>query len=168
MADTKPDMQGGGEPGKQQAPPDDVRHIYGPRPVGALVPRLVRAAFRKRSPATAQVIADWEAIVGPMLAEVTTPRRLAAGTLTLACAGPVALELQHLAPALIERINAQLGRAVVERLRFVQDPRPPPLRASPSPPVANEAAERAVARVPEGPLRDALLALGRAVLTRRR
>src|SRR5260370_23329422 len=83
MADTKRDMQGAGEPGKQHAPPADVRHIYGPRPVGALVPRLVRAAFRKRSPATAQVIADWEAIVGPMLAEVTTPRRLAAGTLTL-------------------------------------------------------------------------------------
>ena len=169
MADTKPDMQGAGEPGKQHAPPDDVRHIYGPRPVGALVPRLVRAAFRKRSPATAQVIADWEAIVGPVLAEVTTPRRLAAGTLTLACAGPVALELQHLAPALIERINAQLGRAVVERLRFVQDPRPPPpQQASPAPaPAADAAAERAVARLPEGPLRDALFALGRAVLARR-
>ena len=167
MADTKPDMQGASEPGKQNAPPAEARHIYGPRPVGALVPRLVRAAFRKRSPATAQVIADWEAIVGPMLAEVTTPRRLAAGTLTLACAGPVALELQHLAPALIERINAQLGRTVVERLRFVQDPRPPPPAPRPVPPAANAAAERAVARLPEGPLRDALLALGRAVLAGR-
>ncbi len=163
MADTERDMPAGGEAGKQA---DETRHVYGPRPLGAVMPRLVRAAFRKRSPATAQVIADWETIVGPRLAAEVAPRRLAAGTLTLACAGPVALELQHLAPALMERINAQLGRAVVQRLRFVQDParRPPP----PSRPPANlAAAERAVAGLPEGPVRDALLALGRAVLSRR-
>src|SRR5690242_15088320 len=114
MTDTAADMPARADTGKQEAA--ELRHVYGPRPLGALVPGLVRAAFRKRSPATAQLIADWEAIVGPLLADVATPRRLAAGTLTLACAGPVALELQHLAPALIERINTQLGRAVVERL----------------------------------------------------
>ena len=74
----------------------DERHVYGPRPVGALMPRLTRPAFRRRAPATAQVLADWSAIVGPAIAAVTTPRRLAAGTLTIACAGPIAMELQHL------------------------------------------------------------------------
>jgi hypothetical protein len=166
MADTEPDMPGRQATGKQGSPGDDVRHVYGPRPIGALMPKLVRAAFRRRSPATAQVIADWEAIVGPALAEATTPRRLAAGTLTLACAGPVALELQHLAPALMERINGHLGHAVVERLRFVQDPRPPP-PAAPPPRALSRAAEPAVEGLPEGPLRDALLALGRAVTARR-
>ena len=34
----------------------------------ALVPALVRPAFRKRSPAAAQVMADWDQIVGPALA----------------------------------------------------------------------------------------------------
>ena len=166
MADTAADMPARADPGKQDAA--ESRHIYGPRPLGGLVPGLVRAAFRKRSPATAQVIADWEAIVGPLLAAVAAPRRLAAGTLTLACTGPVALELQHLAPALIERINAQLGRTVVERLRFVQDPFEPAPRARTSPnPAADASAVRAVAGLPEGPLRDALLALGRAVLGRR-
>ena len=66
----------------------DERHVYGPRPVSALMPRLTRAAFRRRAPATAQVLADWSAIVGPAIAAVTTPRRLASGTLTIACAGP--------------------------------------------------------------------------------
>jgi len=165
MVDTEPGMRiarGTGKPDFADAP----RHIFGPRPVGALVPGLVRAAF-KRSPATAQVLADWEAIVGPMLAEATVPRKLAAGTLTLACAGPVALELQHFAPMLIERINTHLGRPAVERLRFVQvAPRhaPPP---RPVPTTADPAAERAVAKLPPGPLRDALLALGRAVLRRK-
>ena len=37
---------------------DDVRHVYGPRPVGVLVPAVTREAFRKRSPAAAQVMAD--------------------------------------------------------------------------------------------------------------
>jgi len=89
-----------------------------PLPLSALVPKLTRPAFRKRSPAGAQLLADWAQIVGPALAAVTSPLRLSAGTLTLACSGPVAMELQHLAPQLVSRINAQLGRPVVERLRF--------------------------------------------------
>ncbi len=66
-------------------------------------------------------MADWTEIVGPALAAVTSPRRLASGTLTLACAGPIALELQHLSGQLAERINAHFGRTLVERFRFVQD-----------------------------------------------
>ena len=100
----------------------DERHVYGPRPVGALMPRLTRPAFRRRAPATAQVLADWSAIVGPAIAAVTTPRRLAAGTLTIACAGPIAMELQHLATEVIARINAHLGSQTVAALRFVQTP----------------------------------------------
>ncbi len=150
--------------------PDDTnkqRHIYGPRPVGALVPALVRPAFRRRAPATAQVLADWEAIVGPAIAALTTPRKLFSGTLSIACAGPVALELQHLSTALMGRINGHLGSIAVTRLRFIQDvsamaPPPAPKRKP-----ATLAARRAVADLPEGPLRDALEALGRVVLTER-
>jgi hypothetical protein len=154
-----------GEPQRDAAP---ARHIYGPRPVGALVPALVRPAFRKRAPATALVLADWEVIVGPALAAVTTPRKLFSGTLALACSGPVAMELQHLSEPLMARINAHLGRVAVTRLRFIQDV-PIPLPAAPAPrPPAVAAARRAVESLPEGPLRDALEALGRAVLTERR
>ena len=64
-------------------PAPDNRHIYGPRPVSALVPGLVRPAFARRAPATAQVLADWAAIVGPALAAQTTPRRLFSGTLSI-------------------------------------------------------------------------------------
>jgi hypothetical protein len=151
---------------KPDQPPSD-RHIYGPRPVGALVPALVRPAFRKRAPATAQVLADWEAIVGPALAAVTTPRKLFSGTLAIACSGPVAMELQHLSEPLMARINGHLGRVAVTRLRFIQDVPPPLPAVAPVRPQAREAARRAVASLPEGPLRDALEALGRAVLTER-
>jgi hypothetical protein len=154
-------MQGAGG-----APGADMRHFAGPRPVGALVPRITRPAFRRRAPAAAQLMADWEAIVGPALAAQTQPRRLAAGTLTIGCAGPVALELGHLATELAGRINAHLGATVVQRLRFVQDLiAAPPAPPSAPPPQVVALAEAKLAPIPEGPLRDALAALGRAVLT---
>lgn len=148
-------------------PSDNPRHIYGPRPVGALVPALVRPAFRRRAPATAQVLADWEAIVGPALAALTTPRRLFSGTLSIACSGPVALELQHLSTALMGRINGHLGKIAVTRLRFIQDVIAGLPLVLPKRPLAIRAANRAVADLPAGELRDALEALGRVVLTER-
>ena len=63
--------------------------------------RVTRPAFRRRSPAAAQIMADWEIIVGPALAAMTVPRRVVRGTLTIACAGPIAIELQHMAAELI-------------------------------------------------------------------
>jgi hypothetical protein len=146
----------------------DERHVHGPRPIGALLPRLVRPAFRRRSAATAQVLADWDAIVGPAIAAVTTPRRLATGTLTIACAGPIALELQHLADEVLMRINTHFGRPVVTALRFVQthDLLPP---AAPRPVAADPAGiarvETALAGLPQGELRGALAALGQTLLT---
>lgn len=145
-----------------------ARHVYGPRPIGALIPALTRPAFRRRAPAAAQVIADWAAIAGPGLAARATPRRLRAGTLTLSCTGTAAIELQHGADALIARINGHFGAALVRGLRLVQDAAPARPAAPTPPPVAPEAAEaaeRAVSALPAGPLRDALAALGRAVLT---
>ena len=146
---------------------DGKRHIYGPRPIGALVPLIARPAFRKRSPAMAKVLADWNVIVGPAIAAVATPRKLFGGTLSIVCSGPMALELQHLSEQLIGRINAHLGQITVTRLRFAQDLRPiPPQQPSPPRPQASAAASAAVAGLAPGELRDALEALGRSVLAR--
>jgi len=160
---TQDDSDKPAEPGKWA----EGRHVYGPRAVGALVPALIKPAFRKRAPATAQVLTDWEAIVGPAIAAVSVPRKLFSGTLAIACSGPLAMELQHLAPQLIERINRHLGKITVTRLRFVQDA--PALRPAPRPPrpAAVAKARAAVEGLPEGDLRDALEALGRAVLAGR-
>ena len=144
------------KPGKDPA----ARHVYGPRAVGALVPVVTRAAFRARSPAGGMLMADWAIIVGPALAAVTMPRRLQGGTLTIGCAGPVAMELQHLTAELLSRINGALGRPTVAQLRFVQDFHPPPAVA---PPVRTVAAPVSVPGLPPGPLHDALAALGGAV-----
>lgn len=148
----------------------DERHVYGPRPIGALVPRLTRPAFRRRAPATAQVLADWAAIVGPAIAAVTTPRRLSAGTLTIACSGPIALELQHLAGEVMARINAHLGTQAVTGLRFVQtvtQPAPLPSPSSAPDPARLAQVDALVADIPDGDLRAALADLGRALISSR-
>jgi hypothetical protein len=150
---------------------DDARRFPGaPLPLGSLIPSITRPAFRKKSPAGAQILADWAQIVGPALAAATSPLRLTSGTLTLACSGPVAMELQHLAPELIGRINGQLGRAVVERLRFVQQapagsPRAAAPRPAPAAPVPASVQDR-LAALSEGELRLALENLARGVYRR--
>jgi len=149
---------------------DAKRFLGGPRPLGALVPALTRPAFKRKSPAGAQIMADWPELVGPALAAVTQPLRLTSGTLTLACAGPVAMELQHLAPQLAGRINAALGRVAVERFRFVQQApagssprRRPASRPEPLP----ERVESAIGAVASPELREALERLGRGVYRNR-
>jgi hypothetical protein len=145
---------------------DGRRFPTAPLALGNLIPAITRPAFRKRSPAGAQVLADWAQIVGPALAAVTSPLRLSAGTLTLACAGPVAMELQHLAPELIARINGHLGRVTVERLRFVQQSaagrRPVAAAARPETALPAIVAARLDA-LPEGELRQSLENLARGV-----
>jgi hypothetical protein len=141
--------------------------VHGPRPIGALVPAVTRATYRRHNPAAAQIMADWAIIVGEKVAGMTTPRRLDRGTLTIGCAGPTAMDLHYVGVALIERINAHLGGQPVHTLRFTQagmPPRPPAARRPP--PEATAAAEAAVADFPEGELRSALAALGRVVLGR--
>lgn len=144
------------------------RHGYGPRPVGALLPALLRPSFKRRSPAAARILSDWEAMVGPELAAMTTPRRLTAGVLLIGCSGPVALELQHLSDQIAARINTHLGSTAVSRIRLVQEFRPPPAQppARRDDGAAELAAAKAVAALPPGPLQSSLLRLGRRVLAR--
>ena len=146
------------------------RSVYGPRAVGTFMPRLVRLAFRDKASAGGVIIADWPSIIGPALSAVTTPKRLTNGVLTIACTGPIAMELQYLAREVISRINTHLGHEAVRSLRLVQTGVTTRPSASPPtpPPRAVAAAEQAVKTVPAGELHDALVALGSAVLGRSR
>ncbi|WP_442970713.1 DUF721 domain-containing protein [Roseomonas sp. USHLN139] len=146
------------------------RADLGPRPIAALMPRVTRPAFKKRSPAGANLMADWPQIVGPVLAAQTIPQKLSAGTLTLGCAGPVAMELQYLAPQLIAKVNGALGQALVQRLRIVQAKMPPPVRKIPKPtPVALPAPiDAKIADVADPELRAALARLAQGVFRPKR
>jgi hypothetical protein len=145
----------------------DQRFLGGPRALGALLPKLTKPIFRKKSPSGAQIMADWAEIIGPALSAVTAPQRLSGTTLTIACGGPVAMELAHLAPQIIARVNGHLGRQAVAQLKFVQlalpgaRPLAPRRLAPPAPLPAN--VQAGIAAVPGEELRAALAKLGQGV-----
>lgn len=143
---------------------ENDRFFGGPRPLAALLPRITRPAFKRRSPAGAQLMADWPSLVGPALAAVTFPRKFSAGTLTLACSGPVAMELSHMAGEIMARINQQIGGTPVQRLRFVQEAPPAPVGAPPKARVPIPArVEVAITEVDSAELRAALEKLAHSV-----
>ncbi len=133
---------------------------YAPRGIAGLLAPVVRPAFTRRAPAAAALLADWPNLAGAELAVRAAPVKFAGGTLTLACEGPAALELQHMAPDIIARLNLTLGCRLVERLRFVQqatgvaDPIASVRRKAPAPIPTD---------LPEGPVGEALARLYQAI-----
>jgi hypothetical protein len=159
---------------RTQTPREDGRR--GLAPVAAAVARVTAPILAKRGLAEARIVTEWAAIAGEAVAERSAPERLVrargardgGGVLRLRVEGAWALEFQHMAPALLERINAYFGYPAVARLQLVQAPLPTrKTRAHPAPPpLSAEAEARLVARVgtiadPE--LRERLIALGRAL-----
>ncbi|MCL4765638.1 MAG: DUF721 domain-containing protein [Hyphomicrobiaceae bacterium] len=109
--------------------------------VSSYVPRLTRKAFEKYGFASAALLTDWASIAGADIASYTAPERLKwprgvdayreveagaerrpGATLVLRVDGPRAIELQHKARQLVDRINASFGYRAVADLRFVQAP----------------------------------------------
>src|SRR5580658_654295 len=117
----------------------------------------------------ARLKSDWAAIVGPELADAAWPEALGrGGTLKLHVSSHKALEIQHRAPLVIERINLFFGREAVTRLALIQAPLPLPAPASreTSRPLAvgeATALDRQLSSVADPELRQALEGLGRAV-----
>jgi hypothetical protein len=60
----------------------------------------------------------------------------AGGVLTVKAEGAIALEIQHLAPQIIDRLNSYYGHAAISRLNIIQGPvtitpspfNPPPIK----------------------------------------
>jgi len=121
----------------------------------------------------ARLKSDWAAIVGTEFAGSTWPEALGrSSTLKLRVAPAKALEIQHRAPLLIERVNLFFGREAVTRLALVQGPLPLPSapRESPRPLAAGEtvALDSRLAEIDDPQLRQALGRLGRAVIASER
>jgi hypothetical protein len=149
----------------------------GLRAISAALPSVTKTSLMKRGFAAARVIADWPDIVGPLLASSSIPERLvrdrtgAEPTLVVKVAPGAALELQHLEPLVVERINTHFGFRAVARLKLKQAPvgraTPPPPRPAALDPAVEAALERRVTGIADPSLQAALLALGRAVTRRK-
>jgi hypothetical protein len=157
------------------------------KPLRDLVGKVVGDTFVHQGFASAELVTRWTEIVGAEIAGHSEPIKIqwpreapsvsapttgersrwgrASGTLVLRVEGPAAIEIQHLAGVICERVNRFLGWRAVERLALRQAPLRRALqrsaaRADPS------AAERIAATMPEiadEHLRQALARLGAAV-----
>jgi hypothetical protein len=143
----------------------------GLRAVGAAVSGIAAPIAAKRGGGIlVRLKTSWAAIVGEDWAAASWPAALGRdGALRLRTTPAAALEVQHRAPLLIERINLYFGRAVVSRLTQVQGPLPlatPPVSRPPPRLTAAQAAalDEQLSQVADSALRAALARLGAAIL----
>jgi len=158
----------------------------GPTRLSQIVEGCIAPTLRKQGFGESEIVVAWPQIVGERLAAVSAPIRLVwppggrradpeatkPATLAVRVEGAFALELQHLAPLVLERVNAHLGWRCVERLHLQQGPLPRPAprkRPRPAPDAADRArAAEAAAGVEDEALREALTRLGAQVEAERR
>ncbi len=139
------------------------------------LPKVTRRTLGRHGLAEGGLVTDWAAVVGSTIAERSLPLRLSftggerrEGTLHVRVSGALALELQHLEPLVLERINGYFGYRAVGRLRIHQGPVPGlagPRRPPASAPTAEAEAEIGglLSTVEDEALREALRGLGRSL-----
>lgn len=148
-----------------------------PRPLADLLNRCLGDAFARQGFASAELVTHWPEIVGEEIGTLAEPMKLQwprtndhdntePATLVLRVEGPAAIEVQHLAPIILERVNRFLGWRAVGRISLRQAPLArPQVRARVSAPTAAETAqvEKTLTGVSDESLRGALARLGAAV-----
>lgn len=148
-------------------------------PAGRALAPVLKALEERFGQGPGQLRLKWKEIVGETLARHTEPVKLvkargnAPGVLELRVAGPAAAIVQHQAAEILGRVALVLGEGGIGRLRIIQGvvraqaARPQAARRRPKGPLdaaAEQALAEGLAAQPEGPLREALLRLGRETL----
>ncbi|HEV8467590.1 MAG TPA: DciA family protein [Pseudolabrys sp.] len=147
-----------------------------PRPLSELLSTTLGDAFKAQGFASTEIISRWTDIVGPEIAAHSEPLKInwprpigdeppEPATLVLRVEGPAALEIQHLAAVILERVNRFFGWQAIGRIALRQAP----LRHRGQPP-ARKPDAAAAARIAEAlpdikdeDLRQALGRLGAAI-----
>ena len=161
--------------GRVAGGPSQVERRSGLRPVGEASARIAAPIVARGGGVLARLKAEWSAVVGVELAARTWPLKLGRdGALKLLVVPGFALDLQHRAPLLIDRINIFFGRVVVARLVLIQGSLPlagsaPAGRGSRAPAVPPIEGDRGVldsrlSEVDDPELRAALAELGQLVV----
>jgi len=143
------------------------------RAIGALLPGIAGETLGRRGFAEGTLFQQWREIVGADIAADCLPEKLAypagrrsGGTLHVLAAGGAALELQHRASQIVDRVNSYLGYGALAQLRIRQGRMPARKRYDPvdSPAGDEETFENtALQRIADPKLKEALASFGHAV-----
>ena len=124
-----PMMKSGGptEKKKYAKTGEEPKRARRARAVSDMLPDVGRAAFRRFGFVQSSVVSRWREIVGDRYAAVSSPEsirfpqgRRSEGVLTLVVEGAHAPMMQHVAPAIVERVNRFFGYPAVERVVYRQ------------------------------------------------
>lgn len=154
-----------------------------PRPLADFLESCLSPSLAAQGFATSDVIVAWPDIVGERLAAFTQPLKIEwkrkgpnadpearpdPATLVIRVEGAFALELQHLAPTVIDRVNTYFGWRCIGKLVLKQGPvRRAEKKVRKEPvltPADRERVDSALGPIAEEPLRAALERLGQAVV----
>ena len=148
----------------------------GARSLADLTTGLLSDSFKKQGFASAELITRWPEIVGAEIAAHAEPLKIQwprqadpddrePATLVLRVEGPAAIEIQHLAGVIVERVNRFFGWQAIGKIGLRQAPLSRPAKKPirrPDP----EATARVAATLPDiadDDLRQALARLGASV-----
>jgi hypothetical protein len=103
------------------------------KPLRDIVGKVVGQSFTRQGFASAELVTRWGEIAGAEIAAHSEPIKIQwtrpadgeerePGTLILRVEGPAAIEIQHLANVICERVNRFLGWRAVARLALRQAP----------------------------------------------
>lgn len=141
-----------------------------------LAGKIVGESFRRQGFASAELVTRWADIVGAETAALSEPLKIQwrrtpdgedpePGTLVLRVEGPAAIEIQHFAAVICERVNQFLGWRAVGRLALRQAPlrRGARKRTRAVDPAAAARIAESLAEIGDDALKDALARLGAAI-----
>ena len=149
----------------------------GARPLAEFLGVCLSDAFKQQGFSSAELVTRWTDIVGPEIAAHAEPLKLQwqrgggideaePATLVLRVEGPAAIEVQHLSPVIMERVNRFLGWRAVGRIALRQAPLGRTKERKLPRPIDPAVAKRIAAELPgiaDDDLRGALARLGAAL-----
>jgi hypothetical protein len=147
-----------------------------PRPLSELLSTTLGDVLKAQGFASTEIISRWPDIVGPEIAAHSEPLKInwprpvggetpEPATLVLRVEGPAALEIQHLAAVILERVNRFFGWQAIGRIALRQAPlrrREKTTPQTPDPEVVAQVAET-LPDINDENLRQALGRLGAAI-----
>lgn len=155
-----------------------------PQQIADVANGLIDPVLARRAGINTALLGSWAEIAGPQFADCTRPEKIAwprrddlgegrhqPGVLTVACEGSRALFLTHAQGELIARINGFFGFSAIRQLRIVQkpvSPQPKGRQLRPLDAIASAKLDDMVDGMEDGKLKEAILRLGRGVLSARK
>jgi hypothetical protein len=146
------------------------------KPLRDVASRIVGKTFTQQGFASAELVTRWTDIVGAEIAAHSEPIKIQwtrpadgegrePGTLVLRVDGPAAIEIQHLANVICERVNRFLGWRAIARVALRQAPlrRGERKVARRTDPIATAQLAASLPDITDENLRQALARLGAAI-----